>query len=103
MTPCRRVHTGQLATVKQHPAAGDEGHLVCGSICVSGDRCSDAAGFSLSTRRQCNGRRQAEKAGVTLHIARPLSLARLALVEDLEMPCYLLDRNYVRIDRLKTT
>jgi len=28
MTPCRRVRNGQLATVKQHPAAGDEGHLV---------------------------------------------------------------------------
>jgi len=31
------------------------------SICVSGDRCGDAVGFSLSTRRQCNGRRQAER------------------------------------------
>ena len=28
---------------------------------VSGDRCGDAVGFSLSTRRQCNGRRQAER------------------------------------------
>jgi len=24
------LRNGQLATVKQHPAAGDEGHLVCG-------------------------------------------------------------------------
>jgi len=42
MTPCRRVRNGQLATVKQHPAAGDEGHLVWSQICVSGDRCGDA-------------------------------------------------------------
>jgi hypothetical protein len=41
--------------------------------------------------------RQAEKAGVTPHIARPLSTARVAL-----HGC-LFDRNYVRIDRLKTT
>jgi len=56
MTPCRRVRTGQLARVKQHPAAGD--HF----------------------------RRHA-----------------LRWMEDLETPCRLLDRNYVRIDRLKTT
>ena len=31
------------------------------AFCVSGDRCGDAVGFSLSTRRQCNGRRQAER------------------------------------------
>ena len=40
------------------------------AFCVSGDRCGDAVGFSLSTRRQCNGRRQAEGAGVTPRIAR---------------------------------
>jgi hypothetical protein len=56
MTPCRRVRTGQLATVKQHPAAGD--HF----------------------------RRHA-----------------LRWMDDLETPCRLLDRNYVGIDRLKTT
>ena len=33
------------------------------AFCVSGDRCGDAVGFSLSTRRQCNGRRQAERIG----------------------------------------
>src|SRR5262249_44656125 len=37
---------------------------------VSGDRRGDAVGFSLSTRRRCNGRRQAERAGVTPRIAR---------------------------------
>src|SRR6516165_6439821 len=42
-------------------AAGDEGHLVCGQSAFRGDRCGDAVGFSLSTRRQCNGRRQAER------------------------------------------
>jgi hypothetical protein len=31
---------------------------------VSGDRCSDAVGFSLSTRRRCKWRRQAKRAGV---------------------------------------
>src|SRR5262249_1124473 len=39
---------------------------------VSGDRCGDAVGFSLSTRRRCKGRRQAEKAGVTPRIARTI-------------------------------
>src|SRR5262245_49644734 len=48
----------QLATLKQH---GGRRRRPSGlwSICVSGDRCGDAVGFSLSTRRQCNGRRQA--------------------------------------------
>ena len=31
---------------------------------VSGDRCGDAVGFSLSERRRCKGRRRAERAGV---------------------------------------
>src|SRR5262249_59818006 len=39
---------------------------------VSGDRCGDAVGFSLSTRRRCNGGRQAERAGVTPRTARPI-------------------------------
>src|SRR5262249_31717549 len=34
--------------------------------------CGDAVGFSLSTRRRCKGRRQAEKAGVTPRIARTI-------------------------------
>src|SRR2546430_4709649 len=59
MTPCRRVRNDQLATLKQH-GGRRRGYLVW-SICVSGDRCGDAIGFSLSTRRQCNGRRQAER------------------------------------------
>jgi hypothetical protein len=44
---------GQLATLKQH---GSRRRRPSGlwSICVSGDRCGDAVGFSLSTRRQCN-------------------------------------------------
>src|SRR6516165_12036324 len=37
---------------------------------VSGDRRGDAVGFPLSARRRCNGRRQAERAGVTPRIAR---------------------------------
>ncbi len=59
-TPCRRVRNDQLATLKQH---GGRRRRPSGlwSICVSGDRCGDAVGFSLSTRRQCNGRRQAER------------------------------------------
>src|SRR6516164_404792 len=36
---------------------------------VSGDRCGDTVGFSLSERRRCKGRRQAERAGVTPRIA----------------------------------
>jgi hypothetical protein len=60
MTPCRRVRNDQLATLKQH---GDRRRSPSGlwSICVSGDRCGDAVGFSVSTRRQCNGRGQAER------------------------------------------
>ena len=42
----------------------------CTHFRVSGDRCGDAVGFSLSTRRRCNGRRRAERAGVTPRIAR---------------------------------
>ena len=34
MTPCRRVRNDQLATLKQHPAASDEGHLVCSQYLV---------------------------------------------------------------------
>ena len=54
------VRNDQLATLNQH---GDRRRRPSGlwSICVSGDRCGDAVGFSLSTRRQCNGRRQAER------------------------------------------
>src|SRR5690348_4611719 len=40
---------------------------------VSGDRRGDAVGSSLSTRRRCNGRRRAERAGVTPRIARIFS------------------------------
>src|SRR5262245_58109989 len=40
---------------------------------VSGDRCGDTVGFSLSERRRCKGRRQAETAGVTPRIARSIS------------------------------
>jgi hypothetical protein len=60
ITPCRRVRNDQLATLKQH---GGRRRRPSGlwSICVLGDRCGDAVGFSLSTRRQCNGRRQAER------------------------------------------
>jgi hypothetical protein len=60
MTPCRRVRNDQLATLKQH---GGRRRSPSGlwSICVSGDRCGDAVGFSVSTRRQCNGRGQAER------------------------------------------
>src|SRR5262249_2076565 len=39
---------------------------------VSGDRCGDAVGFSLSKRRRGKGRRQAEKAGLTPRIARTI-------------------------------
>jgi hypothetical protein len=39
---------------------------------VSGDRCGDAVGISLSVRRRCNGRRHAERAGVTPRIARTI-------------------------------
>src|SRR5262245_57459129 len=47
MTPCRRVRNDQLATLKQH---GGRRRRPSGlwSICVSGDRCGDAVGFSLS-------------------------------------------------------
>src|SRR5262245_58076106 len=47
MTPCRRVPNDQLATLKQH---GGRRRRPSGlwSICVSGDRCGDAIGFSLS-------------------------------------------------------
>src|SRR5262245_34830034 len=47
MTPCRRVRNDQLATLKQH---GGWRRRPSGlwSICVSGDRCGDAVGFSLS-------------------------------------------------------
>src|SRR5215510_4522796 len=47
MTPCRRVPNDQLATLKQH---GGRRRRPSGlwSICVSGDRCGDAVGFSLS-------------------------------------------------------
>src|SRR5262249_19304540 len=38
----------------------------------AGDRCGDAVGFSLSTRRRCKGRRQAERTGVTPRIARTI-------------------------------
>src|SRR5262249_16945989 len=60
MTPCRRVRNDQLATLKQH---GGRRRRPSGlwSICISGDRCGDAVGFSVSTRRQCYGRRQAER------------------------------------------
>ena len=60
MTPCRRVLNDQLATLKQY---GGRRRRPSGlwSICVSGDCCGDAVGFSLSTRRQCNGHRQAER------------------------------------------
>jgi hypothetical protein len=39
---------------------------------VSGDRCGDAVGIFLSVRRRCNGRRHAERAGVTPRIARTI-------------------------------
>jgi hypothetical protein len=54
------VRNDQLATLKQH---GGRRRRPSGlwSICVSGDRCGDAVGFSLSTRRQCDGCRQAER------------------------------------------
>src|SRR5215831_4860097 len=76
MTPCGRVRNDQLATLKQH---GGRRRRPSGlwSICVSGDRCGDAVGFSLSTRRQCNGRRQAERAGVTPRIARTSTFPRV--------------------------
>ena len=47
MTPCGRVRNDQLATPKQH---GGRRRRPSGlwSICVSGDRCGDAVGFSLS-------------------------------------------------------
>src|SRR5262245_48311590 len=47
MTPCGRVRNDQLATLKQH---GGWRRRPSGlwSICVSGDRCGDAVGFSLS-------------------------------------------------------
>src|SRR5262245_22064764 len=47
MTPCGRVRNDQLATLKQH---GGRRRRPSGlwSICVSGDRCGDAVGFSLS-------------------------------------------------------
>jgi len=47
----------------------------CSLFAVSGDPCGDAVGFSLSKRRRCNGRRQAERAGVTPRIARTFSPA----------------------------
>ena len=49
--------------------------LGTGRNSVTGDRCGDAGGFPLSARRRCNGRRQAEKAGVTPRIARSCSSA----------------------------
>jgi hypothetical protein len=60
MTLCRRVRNDQLATLKRH---GGRRRRPSGlwSICVSGDRCGDPVSFSLSTRRQCNGGRQAER------------------------------------------
>src|SRR5215813_6045127 len=47
MTPCGRVRNDQLATLKQH---GGWRRRPSGlwSICVSGDCCGDAVGFSLS-------------------------------------------------------
>ena len=47
MTSCRRVRNDQLAMLKQH---GGRRRRPSGrwSICVSGDRCGDAVGFSLS-------------------------------------------------------
>ena len=50
----------QLTTLQQH---GGRRRRPSGlwSICVSGDRCGDAVGFLLSTRRQCHGHRQAER------------------------------------------
>src|SRR5262249_25057902 len=73
MTPCRRVRNDQLAKLKQH---GDRRRRPSGlwSICVSGDRCGDAVGFSLSTRRQCNGRRKAERDRQRKHPAEILAL-----------------------------
>jgi hypothetical protein len=47
MTPCRRVRNDQLATLKQ-PGGRRRRPSGLWSIWISGDRCGDAVGFSLS-------------------------------------------------------
>jgi hypothetical protein len=54
---------------------------------VAGDRCGDAGGFPLSARQRCNGRRQAERAGVTPRIARFCSSARAVPVKNRSPDC----------------
>src|SRR5262249_33507819 len=65
MTSCRRVRNGQQATVKQHLAAGDQGHLVC------------SQSVFRAIVAVTHGRRQAERTGVTPRIARTSTFPRV--------------------------
>ena len=65
---------GEKTEAEKPPVKGSRrrnSRLTC--LRVSGDRCGDAVGFSLSERRRCKGRRRAERAGVTPRIARSIS------------------------------